>query len=145
MMMGWIQHPDLSSDELGRLSKSQAVERFADHDWGTELTWLQALKVGSREWCQPGMGLVDPSDRILRLCPMSEDRLAIHYYYPASKGLGRWVGSRTTRSVMDAPLALAEELIRGFYKGVHERFLAQVRDAQPRRGLPVHPSSASHV
>lgn len=125
-MTGWIQHPDLSSDDLGGLSKTQAVDRFADHDWGTELTWLQALKVGSLEWCRPGMGLVDDSGRILHLCPTSDDRLMVHYHFPASKGLGRFLGSRDTKSVPDASLSLAPDLIARFYRGRHDEFLALI-------------------
>lgn len=107
------------------------MDRFEGHDWGTELTWLQALKVGSGEWCQPGMGLVDPGDRILRLCPLPNDRLMIHYHFPASKGLGKWVGSRDMRSVTDAPLSAAGDLIGAFFKGRHEQFLSRL-DRQMR-------------
>ena len=130
MVTGWIQHPDLTSDDLGGLSKSQAVERFGAHDWGAELTWLQALKVGSLEWCPPGMGLVDSRGSILHLCPMPRARLMIHYHFPASRGLGKWLGSRDTRSVPDADLSLAPDLIREFYRGQHDEFLAVIRGLQ---------------
>lgn len=69
------------------------------------------------------MGLVDPDDRILRLCPLPNARLMVHYHFPAAKGLGRWVGSRDLRSVADAPLGTAQELIAKFYKGRHDEFL----------------------
>ena len=109
------------------MSKSQAIERFDSHDWGAELTWLQALKVGSREWCHPAMGLVDPSGRILHLCLQSDALMMVHYHFPAPKGLGKWLGSRDTRTATDAPLSIASELIGAFYRRRHDEFLARMR------------------
>lgn len=129
-LTGWIQHPDLSSEDLGGLSRSQAVESFGAHDWDSELTWLEALKVGSREWCPPGMGLVDGSGRILHLCPERNGRLMVHYHFPASRGLGKWLGSRETRTATDAALSLAPGLIEKFCRGRHEEFLAEIRALQ---------------
>ena len=75
------------------------------------------------------MGIVDPSDRILRLCPVSEDRLQVHYYFPSPRGLGRWVGSREQVSSTNAPLSLVPGLIGAFYKGSHDGILAHIRSS----------------
>ena len=136
-LTGWIQHPDLSSDDLGGLSKSQAVERFDGHDWDAELTWLKALKVGSREWCPPGMGLVEDGGRILRLCPLDKSQMRVHYHFPASRGLGRWLGSRMMKTVGDMPLSLGTDLIRRFYRSRHDEFMAQVIRTTELKESPV--------
>ncbi|MGI9627408.1 MAG: hypothetical protein ACR2QM_11280 [Longimicrobiales bacterium] len=120
----------MSSEDLGALSKSQAVERFEEYDWGTELTWLGELEFAGAQRCPPGMGLVDTDPRILHLCPLSQTLLRAHYHFPARKGLGRWFGSRDTLTVESAPMEIAEDLILAFYRRRHEEFLAEVRRHQ---------------
>ena len=123
----------MSSEDLGALSKTQAIDRFDDYDWTTELTWLGELRCAGAPRGPPGMGLVDSSPRVLQLCPLSTTRRTAHYHFLAPKGLGRWLGSRRTESLVNGPWGLAAELIAEFYRSRHDEFLAEIGRLQKER------------
>ncbi len=125
----WVQRADFSTTEHETSSAAEAVSRYRDHEWASELALENELAAGAKEHCPPGMGFVGSDGHILHVCPRESDA-SINFHCPVKRKLLGFipVSSKEVLFVDAFPpqdvAALIEAFVAGLYSEVRTRLEA---------------------
>jgi hypothetical protein len=112
----WIQRADFSATDHDAVDVAGALRAFDAHPWHEELKLQSELEHEGREYCPPGMGLVDPDGPILHVCPTADGRAMVHYH-PKPRG------AHTREGMLRGDVI---ELIHYFFHGHHDWILQKL-------------------
>ncbi len=78
----WLEHSDMSSEELGELGCEELLRRFEATDWDAELAMEEQLASNNRACGPAAMGMALPDGHALHLSPGRAGTLLWHAHYP---------------------------------------------------------------
>lgn len=114
----WIQHADFTTEDHDLVDAAEGLRVFTEHDWAGEMSLCSALDTSGRQYCQPGIGLVNPNGAILHLCPGADGQTMVHYHLKTvRKFLGIPLARQTVLSKPNFQQRQAAELVRLFFSG----------------------------
>lgn len=128
----WIQRADFSSQDYTAASEQEALQVLLSHDWNAELDFYRQLESKGEEVCDPGIGFLPDSQRILHICPVDRFYAYFHYQYTVKTrvfGIFSWprnlVGSN-----MKVRRSELTEILHRFLSGDHDWLLQKTWNAE---------------
>lgn len=123
-MKYWIQHADFDTEDLGEISRDEAIRAFQDHDWIAENAKFNEIEKSGKENCPPGMGFNADGVGILHICPDKNGK-ALCFFHGRKKikifGFLPWTMKRNYEW-SDVPISSIPDFIAAFYAGNVDTF-----------------------
>jgi hypothetical protein len=140
MVKYWIQHADFKTEDLGEISRDEAIRTFQNHDWTAENARFIEIEKSEKENCPPGIGFKADGVGILHICPNQNEK-ALCFFHKRTRikilGFLPWQMNRNYE-LSDVPISSIPDFIAAFYGDNIDTFIKLYPNT------PIQPTSYSH-
>ncbi len=127
MIECWIQRANFESTERGEVDMHNAFQIFESVDWAHEWRYRYEIETSGQEFCDPGIGFVCSSGRILHVGAGEGETGYCHYHFTDRLrilGIPLWRSSKIV-SILEIEWHDLNEYIQRFFANDHSWLVAR--------------------